>query len=210
MKDSHKATKFFVEFYQLASLLKYNDEALYRRAYLALPKRIKDEMVHFNKPHTLNWLRDLIQKIDQCYWEHKSKVSRETSLTPKQEVKNDRSNKSNQNSGRQNQAGLSLSNANANTSSNSNGNAKEKDKSKASNSQPKKTDYSDMLGKDGKLTPQERQRCFDNKLCLVCGQAGHIATACLKATKARTAKATSRKATETSSESTAKVSEAKN
>ena len=29
MKDNHKATKFFIDFYQLASLLQYNDEALY-------------------------------------------------------------------------------------------------------------------------------------------------------------------------------------
>ena len=29
MKDNHKATKFFVEFYRLTSLLEYNDKALY-------------------------------------------------------------------------------------------------------------------------------------------------------------------------------------
>ena len=43
MKDNHKATKFFVEFYQLTSLIQYNVKALYQRAYLSLPKRIKDE-----------------------------------------------------------------------------------------------------------------------------------------------------------------------
>jgi len=69
MKDNHKATKFFVDFYQLALLLQYNDEALYQRAHLTLPKRIKNEMVHFDKPHLLDKLQDLIQKIDQHYWE---------------------------------------------------------------------------------------------------------------------------------------------
>ena len=29
MKDNHKATKFFIDFYQLASLLQYNDDTLY-------------------------------------------------------------------------------------------------------------------------------------------------------------------------------------
>jgi len=29
MKENHKATKFFIDFYQLASLLQYNDEGLY-------------------------------------------------------------------------------------------------------------------------------------------------------------------------------------
>jgi len=56
MKDNHKATKFLIEFYQLAELLQYNDKALYQMAYLALPKRIKDEMVHFDKPCSLNRL----------------------------------------------------------------------------------------------------------------------------------------------------------
>ena len=74
---------------------------------------------------------------------------------------------------------------------------------------PKKTDILDKLGKDGKLTPQERQRCFDNKLCLVCDQGGHIATACLKA-KPHTAKASLGKASEAPAESMAKASEAKN
>jgi hypothetical protein len=49
MKDIHKATQFFVDFYRLASLLQYNDSALHHRAYLALLKQIKDERVHFDK-----------------------------------------------------------------------------------------------------------------------------------------------------------------
>ena len=36
------------------------------------------------------------------------------------------------------------------------------------------------LGKDGKLTPQERQRRMDNSLCLFCGKTGHIAKECPK------------------------------
>jgi len=67
----------------------------------------------------------------------------------------------------------------------------------------------DKLGKDGKLTPQERQHCFDNKLCLVCGQGGHITTACPKA-KPHAAKASLGKANEAPAESMVKASEAKN
>jgi hypothetical protein len=63
MKDHHNATCFFVEFYRLASMLQYNDSALHRRAYLALPKRIKDEMVHFNKPQSLNDPETLSRKL---------------------------------------------------------------------------------------------------------------------------------------------------
>jgi hypothetical protein len=35
MKDNHKATRFFVEFYRLTAMLQYNDSALHRRAYSA-------------------------------------------------------------------------------------------------------------------------------------------------------------------------------
>ena len=36
------------------------------------------------------------------------------------------------------------------------------------------------LGKDRKLTPQERQHCMDNSLCLFCRKMGHIAKECPK------------------------------
>ena len=69
MKDNHKATKFFIDFYRISPLLDYNNQALHRKVYLALLKRIKDELIHFDKPWNLDDLRDLIQKIDQRYWE---------------------------------------------------------------------------------------------------------------------------------------------
>jgi hypothetical protein len=52
MKDTYKATKFFIEFYRLSAMLDHNESSLYRKAYTAMPKRIKDEMVHFDKPRT--------------------------------------------------------------------------------------------------------------------------------------------------------------
>ena len=41
-------------------------------------------------------------------------------------------------------------------------------------------DLTRKLGKDGKLTPQERQHHMDNSLCLLSGKVGHIAKECLK------------------------------
>jgi len=35
-------------------VFQYNDEALYQSAYLSLPKRMKDKMIHFDKPHSLS------------------------------------------------------------------------------------------------------------------------------------------------------------
>ena len=42
MKDSHKATRFFIDFFQLSMLCNYNDRALLQKAYSTLPKRVKD------------------------------------------------------------------------------------------------------------------------------------------------------------------------
>ena len=75
MKDNHKATKFFVDFYWISTLLDYNNQALHQKAYLALLKWIKDKLIHFYKPQNLDNLWDLMQKIDQCHWEHQSEIS---------------------------------------------------------------------------------------------------------------------------------------
>jgi len=109
MKDNHKATKFFVEFYQLTLLLEYNDKALYQRAYLA---------------HLTN-SRTSFRKSTSAIVNERENSWREISLASKQEPKNDRSNKPSPNPC-QNHTGLSNSNPNPNS------NSKEKEKSKAS------------------------------------------------------------------------------
>jgi hypothetical protein len=50
----------------------------------------------------------------------------------------------------------------------------------SSSSKPanKSNSISDILGPNGKLKPEERQRCIDNKLCLCCGGIGHITHNC--------------------------------
>ena len=67
----------------------------------------------------------------------------------------------------------------------------------------------DKLGKDGKLTAQERQRRLDNELCLLCGKSGHMVLNCPKSTKARAAKASDSKTCKTKAESSAKASKVK-
>jgi len=52
------------------------------------------------------------------------------------------------------------------------------------------------LGKDGKLTAEERQRRIDNKLCLFCGGTGHMARDCPKRNKDSKARSATTKATE--------------
>ena len=82
MKDSHKATRFFIDFFQLSTLCDYNDRVLLWKAYSMLPKRVKDELTHFNRPSTLQELRDLVLRIDQRYWERKAELAHESGPAP--------------------------------------------------------------------------------------------------------------------------------
>src|SRR5882672_7439470 len=78
MHDSHQAMKYFIKFQQLASRVQWGEAALRRQTYNGLAKRIKDDMVHDDKPNTLTGLRKLVQAIDAQYWERRGEVSRET------------------------------------------------------------------------------------------------------------------------------------
>jgi hypothetical protein len=198
MKDNHKATKFFVEFYRISAMLNHNDSSLYWKAYTAMPKRVKDGLAHFDKPRTLDELRDLIQKIDQHYWERRGEITCETCAAPATEA-NDR------------RQGQYSGNSNSNTNAQSSGKGKEKEKPKGnlSQGQPKKPDLMEKLGKDGKLTQQERQCRQDNNLCLFCGQAGHRVRECPRSTMARAAKVSDGKAPEPKAEARAMASEPK-
>jgi hypothetical protein len=209
MKDTHKATKFFLEFYRLSAMLDHNESSLYRKASTAMPKRIKHKMVHFNKPRTLDELRDLIKKINQCYWEHRGEIACETHADPATKVKSDKSARAAPNNDRR--QGQNSGNSNSNTNAQSSGKGKEKEKPKGnpSQGQPKKPDLTEKLGKDGKLTQQEHQHHQDNNLCLFCGQAGHRVHECLRSTAARAAQASDGKASEPKAEATATASEPK-
>ena len=134
MKDSHKAMRFFVNFFWLSMLCDYNNRALLWKAYSKLPKRVKDEMTHFDHPSTLQELRDLVLRIDQRYWERKAKLAHENSPTPQTDGKF---------------GNKSLKPEPANEASSSKDNKKPKEQVQ------KRPDLMDKLGKDGKLTPQE-------------------------------------------------------
>jgi hypothetical protein len=82
-------------------------------------------------------------------------------------------------------------NQSANANQSSSGSNKDKNCNKGNNSNLKGSannltpqrnapDLSSKLGKDGKLTPEERQRRFDQGLCMFCGTKGHIVKDCPK------------------------------
>src|SRR6266481_3110790 len=73
-KNDH-ATKYFVEFNQLSSRIKWGEAALCREAYNGLAHCIKNEMVHHPKPTSLAELCKLVQAIDSWYWERKVEIT---------------------------------------------------------------------------------------------------------------------------------------
>jgi hypothetical protein len=105
------------------------------------------------KPNTLDKLQTLAQTIDAHYWECLSEVACETSGGKTQE--------------RQNDKGKSPATTTQEQKTPSSSASRPSGSSSTTTSTPKSTsDLSSKLGKDGKLTPQERQRRFDQKSLL--------------------------------------------
>ena len=135
--------------------------------YSGLPDRIKDEISCIGKPCTLDGLCAITQEINTRYWEHKEEVtcqnksltstSTNTNITSKSSGKSEKSKSSTGNSAQS---------------------------SSSSNLTPKKPGKTlkllDKLGKDGKLTSEERKCRFEQNLCMFCGGSGHKAKECLK------------------------------
>jgi len=63
MQENHQATKKFIKFQQLATLIQWCEAALHRQAYNGLAIHIKDNMVHHNKLNSLSGLQKLFQAI---------------------------------------------------------------------------------------------------------------------------------------------------
>ena len=179
--------KYFIKLMQLSSHVYWGKATLLWQAYNSLAKWIKNEMVHHNKPTTLSRLRRLMQAINTCYWECKAEIACETPAA------NSSSNKSEKNN---NKSSSDKGKGSSQSKQNNNNNSSSSSSNKGKSSEPKKTstpDLSSKLGKDRKLTPQERQRRLDKNLCLFCSAPDHRAADCNKAaaaTKAHTSKTT--------------------
>ena len=201
MQESHQATKYFIKFTQLATRVQWGQAALLRQVYNSLTNRIKNDMVHHDKPTTLSNIQKLVQAIDSHYWERKVEISRENASGTsrnKSENKSDNS-KTKKGKGSSKSKQKDLNSSSSSTSS------------KGSTSESKKSnpDLSSKLRKDGKLTPQERQCCLDKNLCLFCGASGHIAKDCPKSTSAAVKAHTASTTPAPESTSTPKPSESK-
>ena len=194
-KDGTKATRYILEFNRHSRRSGWNEQALARQFYKGLPDRLKDEISRIGKPVGLRPLQDLVSTLDQRHWERQAEVSREKRAASGNSGSSSKQNASSDNRSEDKQQ-ASGSKTNSNQSS-----GKNKDQKKASNdakkpspsSPDKPNTISALLGPDGKLKPEERQRRLDKDLCLRCGNPGHKACDCpgnKPKPKGRAAKAT--------------------
>lgn len=213
MKHGDKITTYNVEFMRLSAHLRWGDDVLCYRYYKGLPDRLQDAISAqpAGKPKTFILMRETALSFDNRYWERQRERSRAKAVTEAATASISKKPSSGNNNNQPNNHYTSnSSNKPANKPPNNNkGNNPSKPATTSSSSSftpakpsnPAKPDLSDKLGKDGKLTSEERKRRLDNNLCLFCGNAGHKVNECRKKA-ASAAKATARKAevTEKSSE----------
>ena len=178
MKDSHKILKYNVEFTRLAKLTRWDESTLRHRYYTGLAERIKDVLSQsISKPQTLLELKTAAHAIDARYWERSREKTRSGNPSSgKSDIKSDRKPVQNPSTSSNHGSGSKPYSDNRKSDHKSD----RTDKS----SKPVSKPHADKLGKDGKLTQEERRRRFDNNLCMFCGGIGHMAKDCPKSSSA--------------------------
>jgi hypothetical protein len=177
MQENQHIVKYNVEFNRLSVRTGWDESVLRYRYYSGLAERIKDIMGQQGKPTTLAAMKASAHAIDSRHWERQREKSRSGKSKP--DSRSDDTPKSD----KKNHNPPSTSNSNSNNSNKNNKNNKgnqNNNKSAKPSSSGNSASISDKLGKDGKLTQQERQRRFDNNLCMFCGGVGHVAKDCPK------------------------------
>src|SRR3979490_2343136 len=195
MKDHHRAVCYFIDFTRASTRTQWNDATLAHAAYKGLPKHIKDSLLNFPRFKSLAELRNFTLEIDSRYWERKEyeNLTNPTRGSNTSSNQSNPSNQSNQSSNSSNNNNNQKSRKGTNNTNNNNNNGNQKSSNNA-----KTPDLLSKLGKDGKLLPEECQRCINQGLCLLCGSKGHMVKECPKSKstnssnpKARAAKTSS-------------------
>jgi Retrotransposon gag protein len=181
MRDNQRILKYNVDFNRLAIQTGWTDGVLKHRYYSGLAERIKDIMGQQGKPSTLDDMKTLAHAIDARHWERLREKSRAEKSQPKSDNKTPAKseNKSDNKSGNSGKPAKNNNQSSSNTNNNTTSN-------KSTKSADSGNSVADKLGKDGKLTSGERQRRFDNNLCLYCGGTGHKTSDCKKASASAT------------------------
>lgn len=188
MRKNQRAAVYLTEFAKWAAYLQgWGQDALRHRLYDGLPERLKDDISRHGKPRGYSDMRRLIQRYDARYWERQSEIKRTTNSSKADSGKASGSNNaSGNNSGNQDSqknknkppAQSSGNNSNNTPKNNTSSGTSKPNNNSGNNSTTPKPDLSGKLGKDGKLTPEERKRRLEKNLCLFCGRSGHQAKDC--------------------------------
>ncbi|KAF5349640.1 hypothetical protein D9756_003192 [Leucocoprinus leucothites] len=202
MKSGDKIATYNIDFMKYAAQLGWGDEVLCHRYYKGLPNRIQDPISvrEQGKPNTFQEMLRTAMLIDGRYWERdreraRARAAEKDLAERKQSKPSNSSNNPQPNSQRGSSSQPSnFDRGNNNSNNNNSGSNNNRNTSQApsksttpapstSNQQrpstrPTKPDISDKLGKDGKLTPEERKRRIDEDLCLFCGGKGHKVDQC--------------------------------
>ena len=81
-EDTTKAARYTLDFNNFARRTGWNDRALLHQFYKNLPDRLKDEIARVGKPNNLRALQELVNVLDQRYWERQSEIERTVSSDP--------------------------------------------------------------------------------------------------------------------------------
>jgi hypothetical protein len=186
-EDSTRATRYTLEFNRHSCRTGWNEPALARYYYKGLPDRLKDDIARIGKPAGLASLQDLANTLDQRYWERQSELSYYSghSASSSDDFLASDSPPPDPDFPPHTSAFLSAS-ASERSAENPPKNILDapqhlSDDQEQSTSIPAPSLVSilaDLLGPDGKLKPEERQRRLDNGLCLRCGKPGHMVNTC--------------------------------
>ena len=146
--------------------------------YKNLPDRLKNKTACIGKSTALKTLQDLVITLDQRYWKHQSEINRDKKTS---------TSTSNSNS---TPANKSMASNNCSSSQQSSSSKQDNQKQQQNKDQQKPTPststtphnkpnlITNLLGPNGKLTPEECKCCLDNKLCLHCRKIGHMVSDC--------------------------------
>jgi hypothetical protein len=156
MNDNQRVHRYTVSFWEYADELNWPDGVLRTLYYRGLPDRIKDLWTTSYPPANLNDLIAEAQRADLRYW---------CRVEEKKEQKN-RSSHTDRSSHTQ----KSKSSHHASSSSSSSNNKHSLSLSSTQPAKPKSKDFSNILGPDGKLLPEEKARRKKLGSCVYCAQ----------------------------------------
>ena len=204
-EDSTKAARYTVDFNRHALRTGWNDVALVRLYYKGLPARLKDDIARIGKPATLTALQGLVATLDARHWERHSEIHHEQLSTPSEptphalthaeapaEIFVTNPAEDSLNNDAEDLAECFAANFAESSAENHPENspdlvatdsplispAIQPADSPALSPSSLVDHISDILDANGKLKPEERQRCLVNVLCLYCGEPGHMVNDC--------------------------------